>query len=69
LQSLNDLGDALALLQDTTFSIKGRGQTADIEHTAIVDAIEKRDADTAEAAAREHIRQAQRLRMQMLFLI
>lgn len=69
LQSLNDLGDALALLQDTTFSLKGRPQTADIEHTAIVDAIEKRDADAAEMAAREHIRQAQKMRMQMLFAV
>lgn len=68
-QSLNDLGDALALLRDTTFAMPGRSRTADIEHGAIVDAIEKRDPDAAETQARDHIRQAQRLRMQMLFSI
>jgi DNA-binding GntR family transcriptional regulator len=65
-QSLNDLGDALALLRDTTFAVVGRPKTADIEHVAIVDAIEKHDPDVAERAARDHIRQAQQLRMQLL---
>lgn len=65
-QSLNDLGDALALLRDTTFAIEGRPRTADAEHMMIVDAIEKHDPDAAERAARNHIRQAQQLRMQLL---
>jgi DNA-binding FadR family transcriptional regulator len=66
MQSLHQLGDALALLQGTTFSVKGRPATADQEHQAIVAAIAEGDADAAEAAARSHIRNAQALRMQML---
>lgn len=65
-QSLNQLSDALALLQGTTFSISGRARTADLEHRAIVDAIAAGNSDLAEAAARAHIRQAQALRLQML---
>lgn len=66
MQSLHQLSDALALLQGTTFSVKGRPATADLEHQAIVAAIAAGDADAAEAAARSHIRNAQALRMQML---
>jgi DNA-binding GntR family transcriptional regulator len=66
-QSLNDLADALALLPNTTFSVEGRQQSADSEHTMIVESIEKRDPDAAEMAAREHIRNSQRVRMGMLF--
>lgn len=65
-RSLNDLNEALALLRGTTYSIHGRPETADIEHRAILDAIEKGDPDTAEREARAHIRMAQILRMQMI---
>lgn len=65
-QSLNDLNEAMTLLRGTTFSIPGRPETADIEHHAILDAIEKGDPDTAEREARAHIRMTQGLRMQML---
>ncbi len=65
-RSLNDLNEALALLRGTTYSILGRPETADIEHRAILDAIEKGDPDTAESEARAHIRMAQSLRMQMI---
>lgn len=65
-RSLNDLNEALALLRGTTFSILGRPETADIEHRAILDAIEKGDPATAEREARAHIRTAQSLRMQMI---
>lgn len=66
MQSLHQLSDALALLQGTTFSVKGRPVTADVEHQAILGAIGTGNADAAEAAARAHIRNAQALRMQML---
>jgi DNA-binding GntR family transcriptional regulator len=66
LDSLNGMTDALALLRDTTFSVAGRPAIALQEHEAIVDAIERRDPDAAEAAARRHIVEAQRARMQML---
>ena len=65
-RSLNDLNEALALLRGTTYSILGRPETADIEHRAILDAIEKGDPDTAERETRAHIRMAQSLRMQMI---
>lgn len=68
-QSLNDLGDALALLHDTTFSVPGRAKEAIAEHNGIVNAIEARDADTAEKTAREHIRRARQTRMQMLYAV
>ncbi len=68
-QSLNDLGDALALLRGTTFAVKGRPESADIEHRAILDAIQKGDPDAAEKAARVHIRKAQDLRMRLTFSV
>lgn len=66
IESLDQLRDALALLQGTTFSVKGRPATADAEHRAIYEAIKNRDADAAEQAARTHIRNARMARMQML---
>lgn len=68
-QSLDDFGDTLALLTGTTFSIKGRWKTELAENVAVVDAIERRDADGAEAAARHNMREAQKLRMLMLFSV
>ena len=65
-ESLNHLNDTLALLRNTTFSVKGRARSAHIEHMRIVDAIENRDPDTAEQRAREHITEAQTTRMQLL---
>jgi DNA-binding GntR family transcriptional regulator len=67
LQMLNSLRSALALLQGTTYSLKGRTETAASEHRAIVEAIEARNPDAAEAAARTHIEYAERARFQMLF--
>ena len=69
MQSLDDLRDTLALLTGTTFSIKGRWKTELAENLAVVDAIERRDADRAEAAARHNMREAQKLRMLMLFSV
>jgi DNA-binding FadR family transcriptional regulator len=66
MQALNDLNEALALLRGTTFSVLGRSDAADIEHRAILDAIEKGDPDTAEREARSHIHISQSLSMQML---
>jgi DNA-binding GntR family transcriptional regulator len=67
LQMLNSLRSALALLQGTTYSLKGRTETAASEHRAIVEAIEARNPDAAEAAARTHIEYAEQARFQMLF--
>ncbi len=57
---------SLALLPGTTYAAKGRASTALHEHVQLVDAIAAHDADTAEKIAREHIREAERLRLMML---
>lgn len=65
-ESLDQLRDALALLQGTTFSVDGRPAVADEEHRNIFEAIKNRNPDGAEQAARAHIRTARATRMQML---
>jgi DNA-binding GntR family transcriptional regulator len=65
--ALNDIQDSLALLPGTTFATEGRAEAAHAEHARIVAAIARRDPDEAEAAARHHIREAQRTRMSQLF--
>lgn len=63
---LDSLESSLALLPGTTYMAPGRGEMALEEHTALVDAIEHRDADRAEAVARQHVRAAERIRLQMI---
>jgi DNA-binding GntR family transcriptional regulator len=65
-EALNNLEDALSLLQNTTFSLPERHASAAREHRAIVSAIESRDSEGAEAASRLHIRESQRARLRML---
>jgi DNA-binding GntR family transcriptional regulator len=60
-RALESLHDSLALLNHTTFRMPKRKE-ADDEHRKIVLAIERRDPDQAEQAARAHIRNAQRTR-------
>ena len=64
---LEDLNDSLALLPDTTFSVRGRSQAALAEHQAILDAIVARKPYKAEAAARRHIEMAREARLRLLF--
>jgi DNA-binding GntR family transcriptional regulator len=66
LDTLDSLNDSLALLHNITFRAPSRRADTDEEHRRIVEAIEKRDPDTAEKVAREHIRQAQRTRFETL---
>lgn len=61
-QALDTLHDSLALLHNTTFRMPNRRRESDDEHRMIVAAIERRDSDEAERAARLHIQQAQRSR-------
>lgn len=65
-QTLDTLHDSMALLHSTTFRAPNRRRESDEEHRRIVSAIERHDADEAEAIAREHIRQAQRTRFEAL---
>lgn len=64
-EALASLQDALSLLRVTTFSVPERHVSADKEHRDIVDAIEARNPDEAERAARLHIREAQRARLKL----
>jgi DNA-binding GntR family transcriptional regulator len=64
---LQGMHDTLMLLPSTTFTVPGRQETAVDEHTAILDAIEKRDPDEAEQQARAHIRRARDTRLGMMF--
>ena len=64
--TLDGMHDALALLHSNTFRLPNRRSETDAEHRRIVRAIERRDADAAEKAARDHVRQAQRTRFAML---
>ncbi len=63
---LEELSDSLALLPGTTFELPERGLLAVDEHGAIVAAIERRDPDAAEQAARIHIRNAQAARLELM---
>ena len=56
---------SLALLAGTTLGAPGRGAASVEEHAAIVDRIAGRDPDGAEAAARQHIRNAFHTRIGM----
>lgn len=67
MQVLDELRDAMALLPGTTYSAEGRTRTSREEHVLIVNAIERRNPAAAEEAARQHIREAQRLRLEMIF--
>jgi len=61
--TLDNMRVSLALLAGTTLGVEGRGAQSVEEHAAIVAAIEARDPDAAEAAARRHIRNALRARI------
>ncbi len=63
LKTLNSLTTALALLGNFTRQIEGRSEQTWQEHSAIAAAIASRDPAAAEAAARAHVRAAQRARL------
>jgi DNA-binding GntR family transcriptional regulator len=64
--ALQDMQDAISLLGPTTFGVVGRPDVAAREHRAMIAAIAARDADAAEAAAREHMRTALKARLRLL---
>jgi DNA-binding GntR family transcriptional regulator len=65
--SIRSLSDSLNLLRGSTLSDPDRQRTSHKEHTQIVAAIRRRDPEIATAIARQHIREARRLRTKMLF--
>jgi DNA-binding FadR family transcriptional regulator len=56
----------MLLLQPAGRTGNDRRETALLEHRAIVDAIEARDAIASEAAIRHHVRRAQQARIKLL---
>src|SRR6266581_4695041 len=65
LKTLNVLTNPLALLSKTAFSSPGRRAAAMAEHRKIFEAIKARDSVKAEFEAREHLRSAQKTRLQI----
>lgn len=65
-RALLNLRDSMALLGGTSLRVTGRYETAHGEHTDLITAIARRDSEAAEAAARTHIRNAQRARLKLM---
>jgi DNA-binding FadR family transcriptional regulator len=63
----SSLNDALELLGTTTYSQPGRIESGWKENKKVVEAIARRNGAAAEEAARLHVRNAAKLRVQMLF--
>lgn len=69
LKALHALSDSMALLPSTTYALSDRPATALAEHREILDAVRKRDFEAAERTAREHITQAERARLKVVFAL
>jgi DNA-binding GntR family transcriptional regulator len=67
LRTMTVLADSMALLGVTTYAVRGRIESGRQENQAIVEHIAARNAADAEAAARQHIRNAGTLRLRLLF--
>jgi len=66
-RATDSLNDSLELLGATTYSMPGRIESGWKENKKVVEAIARRNASVAEQAARLHVRNAAKLRVQMLF--
>lgn len=66
-KTLGILRETMVLLGPTTLAQSGRGDKAVDEHLAIVTAVQRRDPDAAERAARDHIRAAHHSRLKLMF--
>lgn len=64
-QQLEMVHRSMALLVKSSFEAPGRGKEALEEHRNIVTAIEKRDGDAANQAARTHISRAYEIRLKL----
>ena len=65
LQSLNSIVDALGLLRHSTFVLPGSIELAHREHLKIIRAIRDRKSSEAEKLAREHVRHALKMRLEL----
>ena len=66
-KSLAAVNDSMGLLGTPLMLLPHRAKTAAQEHARLVGAIQRRDPDAAEEAARGHVRAAQRERLKRLF--
>ena len=66
-KSLGAVNDSMGLLGRSQMLLPHRAKAALSEHTEIARMIQKRDPDSAEEAARKHVRAAQRERLKLLF--
>ncbi|WP_270732138.1 GntR family transcriptional regulator [Shimia sp. Alg240-R146] len=62
-KSVQAMQRAMMILGPTTLADSSRFESAVKEHTAVLDALQARDADAAEAAMRHHIETSQRARI------
>ena len=60
------MGWALGVGVDGAESVTGSGMAAHRQHSAIVKAVAKGDADTAEQLARKHVRDSLELRLTLM---
>src|SRR5579875_300551 len=67
LRAMNVLRDALALLGPANYSVPGRLESFWREHGVIMHAVARRDPEAAEKAARQHIREAIKIRIAIMF--
>lgn len=63
LKTLQALQNSMLLLGDSTLAERGRPDEARNEHEAIVNALEDRDPEAAAEAARQHIKEAYKTRL------
>lgn len=66
-KGLGAVNDSMILLGRSQMLLPHRAKAALAEHAQIARAIEKRDPEAAEEAARRHVRAAQRERLKLLF--
>ena len=66
-KSLVAVNDSMGLLGKPLMLLPHRAEAALAEHAHIVEAIQRREPDAAEEAARKHVRAAQRERLKRLF--
>lgn len=66
-KSLAAVNDSMVLLGRPLMLLPHRAQAALAEHESIAQAIQRRDPEAAEEAARQHVRAAQRERLKRLF--
>lgn len=67
LKMLHSLQESMMLLGPSTLTKPGRAKIARSEHDAIIDALERRDSESAEDLARRHIREAYKVRLEAFF--